>query len=170
MKKTKITKAKPSTAANAADPAPTQFKKAVATDAVKSPRKDRWPEAVMARGYTMVPSILLWGQGRLNLKPDEFNVLMQLVSHWWTKNQNPHPSKETIARRMGKDPRTIQRHITSLEKQGFLKRETRYKLHKGQDSNGYDLRGLVKKLREIAPEFERVSDQNKRRRAKAETK
>jgi predicted transcriptional regulator len=118
----------------------------------------------------MIPSILFWGQGKLSLKPDEFNVLLQLVSHWWTKGQNPHPSKETIARRMSKDPRTVQRHLTSLEKKGFLKRETRYKLHKGQDSNGYDLRGLVRKLKEIAPDFEKVTDQNKRRRARAESK
>jgi predicted transcriptional regulator len=148
----------------AATPAPT-----AAAVAEKTPKKDRWPEPVLARGYTMIPSILLWGQGKLGLKPDEFNVLLQLVSHWWTKGQNPHPSKETIARRMGKDARTVQRHLTTLEKGGFIKRETRYKLHKGQDSNGYDLRGLVKKLKDIAPEFEKVSDQNKRRRAKAES-
>lgn len=136
----------------------------------KPPSKERWPQPVMARGYTMIPSILLWGQGRLGLKPDELNVLLQILSHWWTKGQNPHPSKETIARRIGKDARTVQRHLTSLEKAGFIKRETRFKMHKGQDSNAYDLRGLIKKLREIAPEFEKVSDQNKRRRAKAEAK
>ena len=144
-----------------------------AGDAAAAPAakgRDRWPEAVMARGYATIPSILFWGQANLGLSPDQFNVLLQLVSHWWTKDVNPHPSKETIARRMGKDPRTVQRHLTALEDAGFIKRKPRYKLHKGQDSNGYDLRGLVRKLKAIAPEFEKVSDQNKRRRAKVEGK
>jgi predicted transcriptional regulator len=167
--------AQPKTAAKVkaavAKPPPLKAPKASAAPIPPKPvRKDRWPESVMARGYTMVPSILLWGQGALGLKPDEFNVLLQLVSHWWTKSQNPHPSKETIARRMGKNARTVQRHLTTLENAGFIKRETRFKLHKGQDSNGYDLRGLVKKLKEIAPDFEKVADQNKRRRARAEAK
>lgn len=132
--------------------------------------KQRWPDEVMSRGYSMIPSILFWGQNKLELKPEEFNVLLQLLSHWWTKGQDPHPSKETIARRMGKKPRTVQRHLTSLEEKGLIARVARFKLHKGQDSNGYDLRGLIKKLREIAPDFEKVADQNKRRRANAESK
>lgn len=146
--------------------------KAPATTAAAStlPKKERWPSAVMARGYAQIPSILFWGQGKLGLKPDEFNVLLQLISHWWTRDQNPHPSKETIARRMNKDPRTIQRHLTTLEDAGFIKRVKRFKMHKGQDSNGYDLRGLIKKLKEIAPDFEKTTDQNRRRRAKVESK
>lgn len=169
MKTTTKIKAKPSPTAKkpATNAAPAT---ADATVAAKPKRKDRWPEAVMKLGYAQIPSILFWGQGKLGLKPDEFNVLLQLVSHWWTRDQNPHPSKETIARRISKDPRTVQRHLTTLENAGFIKRETRYKLHKGQDSNGYDLRGLVKKLKEIAPDFDKVTDQNKRRRAKVETK
>ncbi len=134
------------------------------------PKKERWPSAVMARGYTQIPSILLWGQGKLGLKPDEFNVLLQLISHWWTRDQNPHPSKETIARRMNKSARMVQRHLTALEDAGFIKRQKRFKMHKGQDSNGYDLRGLIMKLKEIAPDFEKTTDQNRRRRAKVESK
>lgn len=145
--------------------------KAETVETESAPTSDlKWPPEVMARGYSMIPSILLWGQGRLELKPEEFNVLLQLVSHWWTKGENPHPSKETIARRMGKKPRTIQRHLTSLEEKGLIARVARFKVHKGQDSNGYDLRGLIKKLKGIAPEFDKVADQNKRRRAKAESK
>ena len=136
----------------------------------KAVNDSRWPDAVMARGYAKIPSILLWGQARMELEPDELNVLLQIISHWWVKGKNPHPSKASIARRMGKDPRTVQRHLTSLETKGFIARETRFKVHKGQDSNGYDLRGLLRKLKDIAPEFEKVADQNKRRRAKAEGK
>lgn len=132
--------------------------------------KEKWPSAVLSRGYSMIPSILLWGQARMELEPDELNVLLQLISHWWSADHDPHPAKETIARRMGKTPRTVQRHLTSLETKGFIKRVTRFKRHQGQDSNGYDLSGLIAKLEAIAPEFEKVSDLNKRRRAKAEAK
>jgi predicted transcriptional regulator len=118
----------------------------------------------------MVPSILLWGQAKMKLKPDELNVLLQLISHWWSADHDPHPAKASIARRMGKDARTVQRHLTSLEEKGFIKRMVRYKIHQGQDSNGYDLSGLIEKLEAIAPEFEKTADQNKRRRAKVETK
>jgi predicted transcriptional regulator len=133
-------------------------------------RKDKWPDAVLSRGYSMIPSILLLGQAKMGLKPDELNVLLQLISHWWSADHDPHPAKDTIARRMGKDARTVQRHLTTLETKGFIKRVERFKRHKGQDSNGYDLSGLIAKLEAIAPEFEKVTDQNKRRRAKAETK
>ena len=122
----------------------------------------------MARGYSSVPSILFWGQGRVELTPEELNVLLQLISHWWSEGNDPHPSKETIARRMGKNARTIQRHLTSLETKGFIRREARFKIHKGQDTNAYDLSGLVAKLVELAPEFQKAADQIKRRRAKAE--
>jgi predicted transcriptional regulator len=133
----------------------------------KMPR-EKWPAKVLARGYSMVPSILLWGQAKLGLKPEELNVLLQLVSHWWTADHEPHPAKATIARRMGNNARTIQRHLTSLEKKGFVRRVSRYKVHKGQDSNGYDLSGLIEKLETIAPEFEKTTDLNRRRRAKVE--
>jgi predicted transcriptional regulator len=133
-------------------------------------RKDKWPNAVLSRGYSMIPSILLWGQAKMGLQPDQLNVLLQLISHWWSADHDPHPAKDTIARRMGKDARTVQRHLTALETKGFIKRVERFKRHKGQDSNGYDLSGLIAKLETIAPEFEKVTDQNKRRRAKAETK
>ena len=55
----------------------------------------------------MVPRLLLWGQGRLELKPNELNVLLQLISHRWSVGNDPHPSKETIAQRMGRDPRSV---------------------------------------------------------------
>lgn len=161
--------AKKSTTGKVAKTAKAVAEKASDTITTKS-GEDRWPSSVMKRGYTSVPTILLWGQGKLGLTPEEMNVLLQLISHWWIKSDNPHPSKATIARRMGRDPRTIQRHLTSLEDKKIIKRQERRKVHKGQDSNGYDLRGLIKKLEEIVPEFDKAAEQNKRRRAKAETK
>lgn len=130
--------------------------------------KERWSGNVMDRGYTMLPTILLWGQAKLGLTADELNVLLQIISHWFYAGNDPHPSKGTIAARMGKHPRTVQDYITSLEKKGFLKRVERYRASKGQDSNGFDLSGLAAKLEAIAPEFKKVSEQNKNRRRKVE--
>ena len=129
---------------------------------------EKWTKAVMARGYCMVPSILLWGQKQLGLSPEQLNVLLQLISHWWDAKDAPHPSKESIATRIGKDPRSVQRYLTQLEKAGFIARQQRFRAHRGQTSNGYSLAGLVKKLGEIEPVFRKVAEQNRLRRAKAE--
>jgi DNA-binding CsgD family transcriptional regulator len=134
----------------------------------KQRSQDLWSHAIIERGYSVVPIILLWGQARLGLTPDEMNVLLQIISHRWFAGSDPHPSKETIAERMGKHPRTVQAYLTSLERKGFLRRVQRYKPHKGQDTNGYDLSGLIQKLNAIAPEFKKVADQNKLRRKRAE--
>jgi hypothetical protein len=77
----------------------------------KAKSKDRWSDAVMDRGHSIVPTILLWGQAKLDLTPDELNVLLQLISHWWYAGNDPHPSKETIAARMNKHPRIRARFL-----------------------------------------------------------
>jgi predicted transcriptional regulator len=129
---------------------------------------DRWSDAVMDRGHTIIPTILFWGQAKLGLTPDELNVLLQIISHWWYAGNDPHPSKDRIAERMKKHPRTVQTYLTSLEDKGFIRRVERFKANKGQDSNGYDLSGLISKLQAIAPEFKKVADQNKLRRRRVE--
>jgi hypothetical protein len=134
----------------------------------KAKSKDRWSDAVMDRGHSIVPTILLWGQAKLGLTPDELNVLLQLISHWWYAGNDPHPSKETIAARMNKHPRTVQAYLTSLVEKGFIRRIERFKANKGQDANGYDLGGLVAKLNALAPEFKKVAEQNKLRRRRVE--
>jgi predicted ArsR family transcriptional regulator len=69
------------------------------------------------------------------------NVLLQIISHRWFVGNDPHPSKDAIAERMGKHPRTVQAYLSSLERKGFLRRAQWYKPHKCQDTNGYDLAG-----------------------------
>jgi predicted transcriptional regulator len=127
-----------------------------------------WTGTIIDRGYSIVPTILLWGQAKLGLTPDEMNVLLQLISHRWTAGSDPHPGKDLIATRMGREPRTVQRHIAALERRGFVRRVKRVRHHKGQDTNGYDLGGLIEKLEALAPEFKKVSEQNKLRRMKVE--
>jgi hypothetical protein len=128
----------------------------------------RWGKAVIERGFTVLPSMLFWAQARLGLTPDEFNVVLQLAAHWWDANDNPRPAKDTIAERMGKNPRTIQRYLTQLEGKGLLKRIPRFRPGRGQGANGYSLDGLVHKLEMLEPEFRKVIEQNRLRRRRVE--
>lgn len=129
---------------------------------------DLWGQTIVDTGYTVVPTILLWGQARLELSNPELAVLIQLISHRWTAENDPHPSKDRIATRIGRDRRTVQRLLTALENKGFLSRVKRTKVHKGQDTNGYDLSGLMAKLNALSPDFKKVLEQERIRRAAVE--
>jgi Helix-turn-helix domain len=131
--------------------------------------EDKWTAQVMKLGFTPLPSLLLRAQARLGLKPEQLNTLLQIVEHWWEADKLPFPSKETLARRMGKSPRQVQRYLTQLEKGGFIARIERFNGRKAQVSNGYDLAGLVAKLVAIEPEFQKVTEQHRLRRQKVET-
>src|SRR5436309_11784402 len=62
----------------------------IAAVAKPKKRKDKWPDAVLSRGYSMIPSILLWGQAKMGLKPDELNVLLQLIDRKSTRLNSSH--------------------------------------------------------------------------------
>ena len=130
---------------------------------------DKWTPQVNKLGYTIVPSLLLRAQAKLNLSPDLLNVLIHLIEHWWEADKNPYPTKDTIATRMGKSPRQVQRYITELENRKFIQRIKRFRGVKAQTSNGYSLTGLVEKLKVLEPEFRKVAESNRLRRKKAET-
>lgn len=130
---------------------------------------DKWTPAVIKLGYTTLPSLLLRAQAKLKLNPSQLNVLIQLIEHWWEADKNPFPAKETIARRMSKTPRHIQRILTQLETAGHIKRIERFLGHKAQTSNAYSFDGLVKKLVALEPEFRKAAEQNKIRKKKVET-
>jgi hypothetical protein len=44
--------------------------------APKGKAKPRWSEAALERGYSPIPIILMWGQAKLGLSPEEINVLV----------------------------------------------------------------------------------------------
>lgn len=134
----------------------------------KNRLRQRFSGDVIERGYTMIPTILLWGQAKLKLNANELNVLLQIMSHWFFADNDPHPGKEKIAKRMGRHPRRVQAYLTSLESKGFIARVPRYRSSGGQDTNSYDLSGLLQKLKVLAPEFKKASEQNKIRRGKVE--
>lgn len=131
--------------------------------------EDKWSPQVIKLGYTPLPSLLLKAQAKLKLKPVPLNVLLQVIEHWWDADKDPFPSKETIARRMKLSPRQIQRVLTKLEKDGFIKRVPRYSGRGQQTSNAYSLDGTVRKLKALEPEFRKAKEQNRNRSRKVES-
>jgi len=54
--------------------------------------------------------------------------------------------------------------MAELEKMGLVARRERRGAHRGKLSNEYDLSGLVKRLKELAPEFRAVEEEVKKQR------
>ena len=135
--------------------------------------EDKWSPEVMKLGYTQLPNLLFEAQGRLKITPVQFNVLLQVIQHWWDADEWPFPAKDLIARRLNKSPRQVQRYLTALEKKKLITRIPRFKGKNSQTSNGFSLDGLVKKLKAVEPEFTQARAQKKLRnnwlRKKVET-
>jgi len=121
----------------------------------------KWGQAVMDLGYSTIPSLIFRAQARLGLSPVQLALLLHLADYWWKRAQMPFPSKATLAERMNLSPRQIQRYLTELEDGGFIERVERYAGHKGQQSNEYNMAGLVRKLKKLEPEFSEVKEQAK---------
>lgn len=115
--------------------------------------EEKWGKATGTVGFTMVPTALLRGAGRLQLDPPKFAIVLQLLEHWWDRDRDPFPSKETLATRVKLSPRQVQRHIALLEKQGLVQRIERRAPGRGKTSNGYDLSGLVRRVSELSGEI-----------------
>ena len=131
--------------------------------------EDKWSPQVMKFGYTPLPNLLLRAQGKLKITPMQFNVLVQVVEHWWEAERNPYPAKDTIARRMNKSSRQVQRYLTQLEKAGMIRRIARHSGKKAQISNAYSFDGLIKKLKALEPEFSKEAEQKRLKKKKLET-
>lgn len=121
------------------------------SETTKSEKK--WGKEVLKIGFCMIPSLLLQAQRRLGLNPTQLAILLQLTDYWWEADNKPRPSKQGLSERLGIGPRQIQRHIAELEERGLVKRIERTGDNNGKLANYYDLSGLVKKLKELEPEF-----------------
>ena len=130
----------------------------------------RWGSKLADHGYTMVPHLLLALQAEIALTSPQVVVLLHLMDHWWHSSESwPWPSLDTIANRMSKSPRQVQRIITELETEGLVKKVPRYYSSGGRKSNAYDLGGLVKRLKKLEPAYRVATEANRARRAEAET-
>lgn len=146
----------------------TNVVKLATTKRKKQRAEDKFGVPVMKHGYTTLPNLLLQAQGRLAIGHAEFNVLVQLISHWWDADRDPYPAKDTIARRMGLSPRQVQRYLTNLEKAGLIRRIARFSGQKAQIANAYDLGPLVRELGAIEPEFRKAAEQRRLRQKRVE--
>lgn len=126
----------------------------------------KWGKDVISLGFCIIPSLLLKAQRRLNLNATQLAILMHLADYWWDAQRKPYPAKKTLAESLSLSPRQVQRYIAEFEKAGLVKRVYRTMPNKGKTTNEYDLSGLVKRLQELAPQFQEVENQIKSLRNK----
>jgi len=161
----------PSEARNAMKKATKRKSEASKAETPKRPRRspeDKWTKNLIGLGFCTVPSIMIWAQGRLGLSAEQFTILMHLADFWWDAGEPPFPTKQLLATRIGMGARQVQRHLTTLEDGGFIRRVERFRGPKNQLANGYEMRGLVRKLTILEPEFRKMIESKKVRRRKIE--
>lgn len=120
----------------------------------------------MEPGWTALPSVILERQRALGLEPADVNILLHLIRHWWFKENLPHPSKRAIAECMGVDVSTVRRRIAAMERDGLIKRISRKDPRRGQQTNNYDLSGLIESALPYA--LESTADREGRDKEEAE--
>jgi DNA-binding transcriptional ArsR family regulator len=106
----------------------------------------KWGKALDS-GFVLIPTTLIRYQHELGLGNGELVVLLNLLMSWWGIDDLPHIQTSTIAARMNVSRRTVQRHIDTLEKRGFIKRIWGSKRGINERAGAtYDLKGTVKIL------------------------
>lgn len=109
-----------------------------------------WGNNIMSLGFVQIPSLLLRRQKELGLNAMDMNIVLQLASYWWEKENFPRPAKSTLADSLNVDPSTIRRRIAALEQRGYIKRIVRSGNANARIANQYDLTGLITKLQPYA--------------------
>ena len=112
----------------------------------------KWTPTLMKAGWTVLPNVIFERQQALGLDPLDVNILLHIASYWWTEGSKPHPSKVTIAKAIGVEPRSVQRRIAALEKDGLIRREQRRISRNGSKTNIYHLDGLIEAAKPYALE------------------
>lgn len=105
---------------------------------------EKWGEAAIG-GFQVVPDILLKKQVELGLSNNDMIVLLNITMHWWYASQRPFPRISTIAARIGKDERTVQRSMRKLTDLRLLERVIE-KQPDGTDRTVCDFSGLIARL------------------------
>ncbi|PWF55352.1 helix-turn-helix domain-containing protein [Massilia glaciei] len=101
---------------------------------------EKWGVA-SRRGYQAVPHDLFRFQAQLQLSNGELVTLLNILDFWYRPEKAPFPGVTALAKRMGTDPRSVQRHLKTLEEKGYATREP------GRaEKRNFRLDGLVKRL------------------------
>ena len=131
----------------------------------------KWTKTLMDAGWTVIPSVILDRQQALGLEPVDVNILLHLAKYWWEKERLPYPSKKAIAECMGVSESTVQRRIAAMERDGLIKRVSRFSgKHKGQMTNEYDLTGLIKGATPYAKEALKAREERRKADAARRTR
>ncbi|HWU61461.1 MAG TPA: helix-turn-helix domain-containing protein, partial [Ensifer sp.] len=112
----------------------------------------KWTKELMDQGWNVIPNIIIEKQEALGLDAIDMNIVLHLSHYWWHRENLPHPSVATIAKAIGIKPRTVQKRMKGLEDLGFVKRVMRNAKHGGNETNEYDLSGLIEKAKPFAEE------------------
>ena len=112
----------------------------------------KWGEPAIAAGFTVIPSTLLAKQHALGLDCIDIVIILQILKHWWHKENAPFPSQVQLAKTMGTNLSTVKRHLTRLRELGFITWSARSNKHGGQAANAYDLSGLIQHVHNFAVE------------------
>ena len=114
----------------------------------------KWTPELLEAGWVMIPNVLLERQQALGLSALDVNILLQILRHWWKKDELPFPSKKTIAECIGIKENTVQKRIREMERDGLIKRVPRRdSKHNGQTSNAYVFDGLIEAATPFAKEI-----------------
>lgn len=112
----------------------------------------KWSKELMITGWTAVPNIIIKRQKQLGIDSLDLNIILHLMSYWWTVNELPFPSKKTLAGLMSVNESTIRKRIASLEKGGLVKRIIRPVEGDRNKTNQYDFSGLIEAVKPFAIE------------------
>jgi hypothetical protein len=103
----------------------------------------KWGAAAL-RGYQPIPHDLFRFQAQLELSNSELVTLLNVLDFWWDAKNTPFPGTGALAKRMNTDPRTVQRHLKSLQSKGYAVRE------RGNDEKRrFNLSGLTFRLSKL---------------------
>jgi predicted transcriptional regulator len=103
----------------------------------------KWTKPLMASGWLAIPNIIVEKQNAIGLTPLDMNIILHLAMYWWTADNKPRPSKKTIAEAIGVTPRTVQRRIAAMERDGLVRREQQRIAKQGSKPNLYHFDGLI---------------------------
>jgi DNA-binding IclR family transcriptional regulator len=115
----------------------------------------------MKAGFTALPDVIFKYQKGLGLKPLDVLLILHLVSYWWKAKDLPWPSKAKLAAGLDVDPSTVRRSIQRMEKLGYIKRVYRKADAGDNQSNKYDLKGLVTAAEKLS--LQELKNREKRR-------
>lgn len=118
--------------------------------------EQKWSPELIEAGWTVLPAALIEHQRALGLDAIDINIILHLANRWWTADNRPMPSKNSIAEAMQIDPSTVRRRIQAMEKAGFIQREERRVSKVGSKTNIYHLDGLIEHLKPFAADMVKV--------------